>query len=87
MSLEEDMGLSTKLLAAAVAAMMAGCAGQPAQVAQKAPAKKECLRETGTHIKTKEGECAPVDGRVYTDEDLRRSGATTLNEAINRLGR
>lgn len=76
---------------------LAACAGAPPQVADntpaqaqaqaKASAKKDCVRETGTRIKAKEGKCAPVDGRVYTDEDLERSGATTLNEAINRLGR
>ena len=76
------------LLAGAAALLLAACAGQPAQVADKsAAADKNCVRETGTRIKVKEGECAPVDGRVYTNEDLQRTGAQTLNEAVSRLRR
>jgi hypothetical protein len=40
---------------------------------------------TGTRITLAEGECANVAGRVYTQDDLQRTGATTPAEALRRL--
>ena len=75
------------LFAGIVALALGACAAQPTEVAGKAPRKRDCVRDTGTHIKVKEGECAPVAGTVYTNEDLQRTGAQTLNEAVSRLRR
>ena len=88
------MRTSTKLLFAVMALMLAGCAVGPdtkaaadPAAARQAAADKECVRATGTRIEPKEGKCATVSGRTYTNEDLQRTGAQTLNEAISRLPR
>lgn len=83
------MGIATKLLSVGSLALALGaCAGQPAQVAEKkAEVDRNCLRETGTRIKLREDQCAPDRGRVYTNDDLQRTGAQTLNEAISRVAR
>jgi hypothetical protein len=43
-----------------------------------------CLT-TGTRISLKDGECANVPGRVYSKDDLDRTGATTVSEALRML--
>lgn len=50
-----------------------------------------CLRETGTHIRTRaksnaRGDCTSVRaGRVYTQEDLRMTGELDIADALRRL--
>jgi hypothetical protein len=43
-----------------------------------------CLR-TGTRIALKDGECASVPGRSYSKDDLDRTGAITVDEALRLL--
>ena len=50
--------------------------------------RNDCLRETGTRIKRKEGDgCTRQNGRVYTEEDIRESGAQNVNELLRYGGR
>ena len=72
---------------------------QTADVAQDAPAAQEpertCLRSTGsriTHLSNRRAEkagqpqqCANAFGRVYTREDLDRSGHTNIADALRSL--
>lgn len=84
------MNVLKPLVAAALVLGLAGCASRPTDVAEnKAAAEKNCLRETGSRIKPKPGEerCVNAPGRVHTAEDLDRTGAATVGEALERLGR
>ena len=44
-----------------------------------------CLRETGSHLPRNASECVAATGRVYSREEIDRSGATNLGEALQRL--
>ena len=52
-----------------------------------------CLRETGSHLSSYKNkphgdravECATQPGRVYTREDLDRTGAISTKDALRRL--
>ncbi len=55
-------------------------------------AESFCLRQTGSHlhaITTRRSEsaveCAKDPGRVYTQEDIQRTGATNTRDALRRL--
>ena len=83
------------VLVAGLFLVTAGCADVPGktQVGQAAvpqlDAKREpanCLKETGTRLRPQEGKCLPYPGRVYTRDDINRTGTTSLGEALNRLG-
>lgn len=66
---------------------LGACAGQPFQDGAKAPqVQRYCLRETGTWLNLPEGRCVVAPGRVYTNDDLQRTGAMTIGQALRRLG-
>ncbi|MBA4286673.1 MAG: hypothetical protein C0434_14190 [Xanthomonadaceae bacterium] len=44
-----------------------------------------CLRETGTRIKLRSGQCATASGRVYSTDDLRSTGQPTVGDALRQL--
>ncbi len=56
-------------------------------------ADRFCLRSTGTHVLSvtrkpnsdRAVECAAAPGRVYTREDIQRSGAATTADALRTL--
>ncbi|MBB5016672.1 hypothetical protein [Rehaibacterium terrae] len=60
-----------------------GVAGQVAEAAQDGEAAKSplCVRETGTRLPRRA--CLP--GRSYDREDLLRTGATDIGDALRRL--
>jgi outer membrane cobalamin receptor len=70
-----------------IAAFVAACASAPpAKIAQEPEVKRNCVRETGTRIeKPDDGMCQP--GRVYTREDLERSGGIGTGDALKRITR
>jgi len=47
--------------------------------------RSHCLTETGSNIKPAAGNCLRVNGRVYTKEDMGRTGQTTIGGALNEL--
>ncbi|WP_101925065.1 MULTISPECIES: hypothetical protein [Luteimonas] len=57
------------------------------------PADRFCVRETGTRItasraarsKRAETECVTGGGRVYTREDIDRTGSVDVKDALRRL--
>jgi hypothetical protein len=49
------------------------------------PGDRNCLRDTGSLIPAKKGECLPVTGRTYTKQDIDSTGAHTLGPALQRL--
>jgi len=65
----------------------------------EADAERDCLRYTGSHLrdrqdrKVEQGEvksldseaCVAANGRVYSREDLERTGATDIADALRRL--
>ena len=82
--------------AAADDAVPADDAAAPAVASEDAPLRRhQCLRSTGSLITAsrnyraqREGKaerCAPGFGRVYSSEDLRRTGYTDLGSALRAL--
>ena len=57
---------------------------QPTQQAAR-PNERNCIRETGSHIPAKKGQCLPVNGRSYSQQDLQRTGEPELGRALQKL--
>ena len=53
--------------------------------APRPPGNRDCLRSTGSLIPAKPGQCLPVAGRAYSQEDLRRTGAISSADALRTL--
>ena len=61
--------------------------------AEQKSAEAFCLRQTGSHLRSvtakphneRAVECANAPGRVYTREDIERTGAINTADAIRRL--
>ncbi|MGQ0622719.1 MAG: hypothetical protein ACT4QA_22920 [Panacagrimonas sp.] len=49
------------------------------------PADSRCLRQTGSRIRAEPGKCLPIAGRVITQDELRRSGASNAGEGLRNL--
>ena len=86
------MKLRMMVLAVALASSPVLAADAPAPVAAdqgKATSKKEahinCLRETGSRIKPKEGECIEAPSKVITRDDIDSTGSTNTADAIRKL--
>ena len=70
--------------------LLAACTATPkpspvAEVANKVTAPKPDCLQTGTRIPLKEGECGASAGRVYTKDELDRTGETNTAEALRQL--
>lgn len=78
-------------IAASLAMLAAGCAAAPEMSEPERTrlalekSRIECPRETGTRIHRADGSCPAVPGRVFTIEDLERTGAGTVDEALRML--
>lgn len=49
------------------------------------PGDRQCIRDTGSLIPAKKGECLPVAGRSYSKDDIDATGETRLGPALERL--
>jgi hypothetical protein len=49
------------------------------------PGDRNCLRNTGSLIPAKKGECLPVTGRSYSGDELRRTGHPDTARALQTL--
>lgn len=70
------------------AAAEADAASGPARTADRPRIDPHCLQHTGTRIqpsKTKQGRCALGPGRVYTSDDINRTGETSVADALRKL--
>lgn len=84
--------LSRSALVALAALLLSSVvhAGEPAAQANEKDAQEDetpsqCLRDTGSHIRVRKGECRAFVGRSYSREDLSRTGETRVGEALRRL--
>lgn len=55
------------------------------QRAVPAPGSRQCIRDTGSLIPPPKGQCLPVAGNSYSQEDIRRTGATNVGQALRML--
>jgi hypothetical protein len=46
---------------------------------------RSCIRDTGSHIPPPKGECLPVIGRSYSQQDIQNTGANNLGQALQML--
>jgi hypothetical protein len=85
----------SKAMLVAGAMVLAGCAGTPAEptpapdvraATDPAATRDNCVRYTGTRIPVPEGQCVVYAGRVYTADEIHRTGAMTMPDALRRLG-
>lgn len=49
------------------------------------PGDRNCIRDTGSLIPAKKGECLPVTGRSYNKSDIDATGETRLGPALEKL--
>lgn len=49
------------------------------------PGDRQCIRDTGSLIPAKKGECLPVAGRSYSKGDIDATGETRLGPALEKL--
>ena len=46
---------------------------------------RDCIRETGSHIRNPNQKCLPVNGKSYSREDLQRTGDPNMGRALQKL--
>ena len=75
------------MLGACAVLALSGCAStrSPDTAQKDAAVERHCLRETGTRAARGADYCGGP-GRVYTREDLDRTGGLTVRDALGRLG-
>lgn len=47
--------------------------------------RPNCIRDSGTRIKPRKGECVGIAGRSYSNDDLQRNGAINAGDALRRI--
>jgi hypothetical protein len=57
----------------------------PANHSAIKPGDRNCLRDTGSLIPAKKGECLPVTGHSYSKKDIDSTGETTIGPALQKL--
>lgn len=50
-----------------------------------APGSRNCIRDTGSHIRRHDRACLPVNGNSYSREDLERTGNPNVGQALQQL--
>ncbi|MGH8125435.1 MAG: hypothetical protein ACREPK_06280 [Rhodanobacteraceae bacterium] len=50
-----------------------------------APGSPNCLLYTGSHIRPPKGQCLPVTGVSFSQQDIERTGAMNLGDALQML--
>jgi hypothetical protein len=66
----------------------AAAGSTPASAGAASPRARDwpgCIRDTGTHVPAKDRHCLAVPGRSYDSDDIRRTGATTVGDALDKL--
>lgn len=46
---------------------------------------RACLRDTGSHIPPPKGQCLPVAGSSYSQQDIQRTGTNNVGQALQML--
>lgn len=70
---------------AATATAQSAVAEKNAQRAVPPLDSHACIRDTGSHIPPQKGQCLPVAGRSYDRQDIQRTGATSIGQALQML--
>ncbi len=63
----------------------AATAAAPKHASPLRPGDRQCIRDTGSLIPAKKGQCLPVAGRSYSKGDIDATGETRLGPALERL--
>ena len=84
----------TLLIAICISACAVGCtssrqmradANRSGTETTSSASRLSCIRNTATRIPLKEHECATTPGRIYSKDDIDRTGATTAGDALRLL--
>jgi len=82
-------GLALSMLAGAVSAAEPASSSAASATATNSssaePRQPNCVRDTGTRIKSKNRDCLGVAGRSYSAEELSRTGEINPADALRRL--
>lgn len=84
-------GLATAAVAAPqdpntpAAAQPAAATNAPQSHSAIKPGDRNCIRDTGSLIKPKPGQCLPVAGRTYSQQDINRTGERSLGPVLQNL--
>lgn len=70
---------------AAIATQPAAANKAEAQHAVPPVDSRMCVRATGSHIPPPKGQCLAVNGSSYTRQDIDRTGAANLGQALRML--
>lgn len=90
-ALMTGLGISAMAFAQNIPAAGSAQASQPVAKSASAdhqvikPGDRNCLRETGSLIRAKKGECLPVIGRSYSRDELQRTGNPNTARALQML--
>ena len=60
----------------------------PSKTVSRSPLKpgdRQCIRDTGSLIPAKPGQCLPVAGRSYSKQEIDATGETRLGPALEKL--
>lgn len=78
-------GQTTTTATAQAAPANTGNSGAKATRAVPPLDSRQCIRDTGSHIPPPKGQCLPVAGRSYGQQDIQRTGARDVGHALQML--
>lgn len=86
-------GAGAAMAQTASVSVSAGKGASAVSAADQKDADAFCLRQTGSHVRSvtpkahgdRAVECASEPGRVYSREDIERTGAISTSDALRRL--
>jgi hypothetical protein len=78
--------IKTLLICAVVSASAVACSTTaPPKTASADTAPPPCLQDSASRIPRRSGECSGAPGRSYSNQDIERTGHTSVGEALQNL--
>lgn len=77
--------IKTLLICAVVSASAVACSTTAPPKTASADTTPPCLQDSASRIPRRSGECSGAAGRSYSNQDIERTGHTTVGEALQNL--